>query len=109
MIMKITKTAVALIVLILWAIFSLGYIGITTWNQFKATKMAQAYQQGRSQAFFDIADEVNKCAPTGVPIELGKDKDGKNIIVPIVGVSCLQQAASAEKSATQPAPVAPKK
>jgi hypothetical protein len=108
--MKITKNAIVMIVLIVWAVFSIGYIGWNSWNNFKMTKLVNAANQGYSQAIINIATEVNKCASTGVPLNLGNDKDGKPVTVTIVGVSCLQQAQNSTPAGTTPtAPTAPKK
>jgi hypothetical protein len=99
--MKINKTSIILIVLIVWAVFSIGYIAMSKWNQFKLEQMQQAYQQGYSQAIINVATEADKCASAGVPLNLGKDKDGKDVTVTIVGVSCLQKASETAAPAEQ--------
>jgi hypothetical protein len=98
MTMKITKTAITIIILIIWAVFSIGYIGWNSWNNFKMTQMQNAYIQGEQQSIIAVATEANKCAQTGVPLNVGTDKDGKQVTVTIVGVSCLQQAQAAAKT-----------
>jgi predicted negative regulator of RcsB-dependent stress response len=108
--MKITKSAIIMIVLIVWAVFSIGYIGWNSWNNFKLSQMRVAANQGYQQAVIDVAAEANKCANTGVPLNVGTDKDGKQVTVTIVGVSCLQQAQNNTPAATTPTtPTAPKK
>lgn len=107
MIMKINKTGIVMIVLILWTIFSIGFICVTKVNEFKANQMMQAARQGYQQAIVDVAAEANKCANSGVPLNVGTDKDGKPVTVAIVGVSCLQQAQG--NASTPAAPTAPKK
>lgn len=103
--MKISKTAFALIILGIWAVFSIGYIGVNTWNQFKTMKMSQAAQQGYAQAIVDVGTAVEKCQE--VPLNLGNNKS-----VSIVSVDCLKQAnqqTPATGAAQTPAAPAPKK
>lgn len=104
--MKITKTAIVMIALIVWAVFSVGYIGWNTWTNFKMTKMQQAFDQGKQQIILAIATEAAKCTQTGVPLNLGNDKDGKPQSMTLVSVECLKQASTpaATPAATTPAP-----
>jgi predicted negative regulator of RcsB-dependent stress response len=107
--MKISKNAIIMIILIIWTVFSIIYIGWSTWNNFKLNQMRTAANQGYQQAIIDVATTANKCESTGVPLNVGTDSSGKAVTVTIVGVSCLQQA---QNSATTPAattPAAPKK
>jgi predicted negative regulator of RcsB-dependent stress response len=104
--MKMTKTSIIMIVLIVWAIFSLGYIGWNTWNNFKLGQMRTAATQGYQQAIIDVATEANKCANTGVPLNVGTDSSGKAVTVTIVGTTCLQQAQTTPAATT---PTTPKK
>jgi predicted negative regulator of RcsB-dependent stress response len=90
--MKITKSFIVMIVLIVWAVFSIAYIGWNNWNNFKLNQMRNAATQGYQQAIVDVAAAANKCEQTGVPLNVGTDKDGKQVTVTIVGVSCLQKA-----------------
>jgi len=69
--------------------------------------MRTAATQGYQQAIVDIAATANKCENAGVPLNVGTDKDGKQVTVTIVSVSCLQQAKQEQTNQT-PA-VAPKK
>lgn len=89
---KINKKLVIFLVLLVWIIFSVGYISWDVWSDFKVEKMANAYQNGYAQAIVNVADEANKCSQTGVPLNVGKDDSGKDKVVTIVGVSCLQAA-----------------
>lgn len=98
--MKFNKTSITIIVLIIWAVFSIGYIGFIKVNDFKLNQLRIAAQQGYQQAIIDVGAEANKCDSKGVPLNVGTDKDGKTVTVTIVGVSCLQQA---QTPATTPA------
>ncbi len=90
--MKINKKLVLCIISLIWLVFSIGYIAWDLWGDFKAGQMSAAYQNGYAQAIINVAEEANKCASTGVPLNLGNDSEGQPITVTIVGVSCLQPA-----------------
>lgn len=104
--MKINKTVVVMTILILWAIFSIGFICVTKVNEFKLNQMRAAAQQGYQQAVIEVANAANKCEQTGVPLNV-VDKDNKPVTVTIVGVECLKQAQNNAASGNTPAPAAP--
>jgi len=109
MTMKITKTTITMIVLIVWAVFSIGYIGWNSWNNFKMTQMQNAFIQGEQQSIIAVANEANKCAQTGVPLNIGNDSSGKPQTVTIVSVACLQQAQAAAQTPAAGAATTPAK
>jgi predicted negative regulator of RcsB-dependent stress response len=96
--MKITKTAIAIVLLSLFSAFSIVYISWNVWNNFKLNQMRTAATQGYQQAIIDVATAANKCEQTGVPLNVGTDSAGKAQTITIVGVSCLQQAQAAAKT-----------
>ena len=101
-----------MIVLIVWTVFSIIFIGVNQWNQFKANQLSMALRQGYQQAVIDVAAAANKCDNSGVPLNV-VDKDNKPTTVTIVGVTCLQQAQAAQQKAGNPGtpatPAAPAK
>lgn len=102
--MKISKTAISFIVLIVWAVFSIGWMCFDNWQDFKNQQLNAAYQQGMAGAVQSIITESEKCAQTGVPLNVGDKK------ATIVNVTCLQAPAADKASAAAPAtPTAPKK
>lgn len=109
--MKINKTVIVMTALILWAVFSIGFICVTKVNEFKLNQLRTAAGQGYQQGIIDVATAASKCESTGVPLNVGTDKDGKAITVVIVGVECLKQAQNgATAGTTAPTtPTAPKK
>jgi hypothetical protein len=110
--MKINKTVIVMTILILWTIFSIGFVCVTKVNEFKLNQMNKAAQQGYQQAIIDIATTAEKCEQTGVPLNVGTDKDGKQVTVTIVSASCLQKAqdsAAAAGNQSAPAATTPKK
>ncbi len=91
--MKMNKTLITMIALIVWGVFSTVYIGWNSWQQFKNGQMVAAFNngatQGYQQAIVTIATEAEKCQ--AVPLNTGTDKDGKQLSTEIVAVKCLQQ------------------
>jgi hypothetical protein len=102
--MKLSKTAITMIVLIVWAVFSIAYIAWNGVNNFKMNQLRNAANQGYQQAIIDVATAANKCESSGVPLNVGTDSSGKTVTVTIVGVSCLQQAQSATTPASSTTP-----
>jgi hypothetical protein len=104
--MKIKKSIVVLIVLIVWALFSVVYICWDRWQGFKATQIQQAlnqgYQQGRQQIVMEIGQMGQNCEQA-IPLNLGEDKDGKVITMNLINVACLK------KDDSQTAPAAEEK
>lgn len=100
MTMKLNKTVVVMAVLILWTIFSIGFICVTKINEFKLNQLRAAANQGYQQGIVDVATAAEKCEQTGVPLNVGTDKDGKAVTVTIVSVSCLQKAQDSAATAT---------
>lgn len=102
--MQIKKSLVVMIVLIIWAAFSVVYIGWNSWQQFKANEATAAFNNGASQgyqkAIIDLATQAQKCQ--AVPLNLGNDKDGKPMTMEVVAVSCLQQQGEGQPAATDP-------
>lgn len=91
--MKLKKSVIFVIVLIVWSVFSLVFIAWSSWQNFQAKKVQVAFNNGASQgyqqAFIDIATAAQKCE--AVPLNLGKDKDGKDQTMEIVATACLKQ------------------
>lgn len=106
--MKINKTVIVMTVLILWAVFSIGFICITKVNEFKLNQLRNAANQGFQQAIIEVAAAAEKCEQNGVPLSV-VDSEGKPVTVTIVGASCLQKAQEAAAAGEQTAPTAPKK
>jgi hypothetical protein len=78
------KSSVLLIVLLVWLVFSLIYIGYDVWTDFKVGQMNQAYQQGRVETVNNLINRANKdCQPFSV--NSGENK------VDLINVQCLQQ------------------
>lgn len=107
--MKLQKSVIVLIVLIVWAVFSVVFIGWSSWQNFKAKEAQTAFNNGASQGYqqavVDVATASKKCEE--VPLNVGKDADGKAITVGIVATECLKQAQG--QGQTAPAAEAPVK
>ncbi|PIR12743.1 hypothetical protein COV49_04400 [Candidatus Falkowbacteria bacterium CG11_big_fil_rev_8_21_14_0_20_39_10] len=90
-----SKQAIWGAALILWIVFSLGYIGYDQWQDFQVSKINQAYQAGITNSVNSLITESEKCQP--IKVYNGE----KN--VEFIAVSCLQQG---QNQAAAPAPEA---
>jgi flagellar basal body-associated protein FliL len=78
------KTSILIIVLLVWVVFSLIYIGYDVWTDFKVSQMNRAYQQGRTETVNSLISRANQdCQPFSV--NAGDNK------VDLINVQCLQQ------------------
>lgn len=83
--MKINKLTIVIIVLIVWAVFSLVYMANDYWQDFKMGKMQAAYSNGSSQAVAQIIERAKTCEP--VNLYAGETQ------VNLIDVACLQKQA----------------
>ncbi len=102
--MKIKSSVIALIVLSVWALFSVVFIGWNAWQQFKANQATVAFNNGANQgyqkAIFDIAKAFSqKCEP--LPLNLGKDSEGKDQSMEIIATACLQKPSDSAAPAAE--------
>ena len=80
-----SKKNLLVFLLVLWMIFSIGYIGWSVWNNIRAGMLNQAYQQGVTDVINQLISQVekNNCKP--VPVFNQTDKKQ----VELVSVACL--------------------
>ena len=83
------------IVVLVWIVFSILYVGYTQYNYFRKYIADAAYQKGLSDAVVQVIQQAQKCE--AFPISI--DKQGVNLI----NVSCLQKdgGASADTTTTE--------
>lgn len=79
-------------IIIVWIIFSIGYVGYDQWWKFRAWQFQAGYQAAITDSVKAIMDQSDKCLPTTVT-----NGDKK---VEIIATSCLQQPQ--EKSLDNP-------
>ena len=77
-----TNAAVT-ILLILWTLFSAGYIVNDRWQNFKGTQLLTAYKQAKVETIQALIQEAAKCQPLNIA-----NKEQK---VELIAVQCLQQ------------------
>jgi len=78
-----TKFSIPKIILILWLIFSVLYVGYNEWSRFKNFVMQRSYQQGVADAVSQVIAQAKTCK--AFPINIGEDK------ATLVSVDCLKQ------------------
>ena len=72
-------------VVIIWIIFSAGYIIRDQWQSFKVEQLGQAYQQGIADSVNQLMTEAEKCEPVNV---FNQEKE-----IQVISVECLQDIA----------------
>ncbi len=77
------KKTITTIFLVLWFVFSVVYIAVDSWNNFKNFKLKAAYQQGLAESINTIIKESEKCSPISL---YNNDKQ-----IQIISLACLQQ------------------
>jgi hypothetical protein len=79
------KNKIILIVVSVWIVFSLVYIGYDMWSDFKTGKLTDAYQQGRVDTITALITQTEtSCNP--VSVSSGTKQ------ISVVNVSCLTTA-----------------
>ncbi len=79
---KLTKQNILVFLGIVWMVFSVGYIAVDQWRDFKARYARNAYQKGVSDSVRALMSQAEKCVK--VPLFDGEKR------LEVVSVSCLQ-------------------
>jgi hypothetical protein len=80
------KNKIILIVVSVWIVFSLVYIAYDVWSDFKADKLAQAYQQGRVDTITSLITQAEaSCDPISVSSQTKQ--------ISVINASCPPAAA----------------
>ena len=77
------KIPVLKIILILWLVFSVLYVGWNEWTRFKVAVMQNSYNRGIEDAVAKVITESKACK--AFPINIGESK------ATLVNVDCLKQ------------------
>ena len=80
--MKITKKLILNISLIIWVIFSLGYMAYDIWSDFKTTQLSLFYQQGQADTINELIRRAQMCEV--FPVFNGENQ------VNLINTDCLQ-------------------
>jgi hypothetical protein len=80
--MVITKRFILNTIFLLWLIFSVSYIINDLWNDFKITKLNQAYQQGRIDTINELIRQAQTCQQ--FPVFSGEKQ------VNLINIDCLK-------------------
>jgi hypothetical protein len=81
------------IVLIVWVVFSVLYIGYTQYNYFTSYVAQSSYEKGISDAVTQVLQQSQKCQP--FPVNMGNNK------VQLINIDCLKQQAPAANGANK--------
>jgi hypothetical protein len=67
-----------MLILVLWAVFSLGYIGYDRWDRFKNTELMQAYKSGsddtQKQIISALLEQATRSDCLGFSVTLDKQQ-----------------------------------
>jgi len=71
------------VILIVWLVFSIGYVAWGEWTRFNVFVMQRSYQQGVADAVGKVIEESKTCK--ALPINVGENK------ATLISVDCLKQ------------------
>ncbi len=80
---NITRKQIIAFVVVVWVVFSVGYIAYDQWQRFKIQYSQSAYKQGASDSIKALMTQMEKCVV--VPLYNGDKK------VEAVSVGCLKK------------------
>ncbi len=81
----LSKKNLLTILLVLWVIFSVGYIGWNIWSDFRVEMLNRAYQQGITDAVNQLISQAEKeCKPVTV------FNQAENKQIELVNAVCLK-------------------
>ena len=97
--MKVNKATIIFVTLIIWAVFSIFYICVDVWRDFQITQLQQILIKGREEGAMNAYGSVGQAAIKQVqdgckeliPLNLGKDAEGKDITVNLINAECLNE------------------
>ncbi len=72
------------LLLILWLVFSIAYVGYTQYRYWQNVVAGNAYNQGLADAVAQVIQQAQKCEP--FTINVGETK------TELIGTACLQKA-----------------
>jgi len=78
------KISVKKIILVLWLVFSILYVGWNEWSRFKSFVMQRSYSQGVADAVGQVIEQGKTCK--SFPVNVGENK------TTLISIECLQKA-----------------
>ena len=81
--MTVNKQNITHGIVILWIIFSVGYIAQDLWSDLQTYQVQQAYTAGKEEIIIGIMENADKCEP----ISLYKGKEQ----IQIIPTACVQE------------------
>ncbi|MFH0776856.1 MAG: hypothetical protein V1936_04575 [Patescibacteria group bacterium] len=69
---KLQTDNVGQVILAVWIIFSVVFVGNSVWQNFQVNQVNKAVQAGYQQAVMDLMQQASKCDP--FPVNLGEQK-----------------------------------
>lgn len=89
---RIAITPISSVLLVIWIVFSVLYVGYDLWQEVKKLPVEQAYNSGKADTLNALVQNAQSCKPINVQAQVGTAQ--------FINVACLQQN---QKQAEQPA------
>jgi predicted PurR-regulated permease PerM len=80
---RVAVTPISTVLLVIWIVFSVLYVGYDLWQEIKQLPVEQAYTSGRTEALNSIVTNASTCKPINVQSNAGTAQ--------LINVACLQQ------------------
>lgn len=80
---KITVTPISTVLLVIWIVFSVLYVGYDLWQEIKQLPVEQAYSKGKTETLNALVSNSQTCKPVNVQSQAGTAQ--------LINVACLQQ------------------
>ena len=80
---RIAVTPISTVLLLIWIVFSVLYIGYDLWQEIKQLPVEQAYSRGKTETINALVVSAQNCNAINVQSQTG--------VVQLVDVACLQQ------------------
>ncbi len=88
--MKLKKVTIVFTILVIWAVFSLVYIGFDMWRDFQEGQVQQAFNQGSASTINQIFSRTENCQPVNLFSE--------NEQINLIRTDCLKTEAPEEET-----------
>ena len=89
---RIAVTPISTVLLIMWIVFSVLYVGYDLWQDIKKLPVEQAYTRGKTETLNALVTNSQACKPVNVQSQAGTAQ--------MINIACLQQK-QAEESAEE--------
>ena len=80
---RISVTPISTVLLVIWIVFSVLYVGYDLWQEIKQLPVERARSEGRMQILNELVSNTQSCKPIAVQSNVGTAQ--------IINFACTQQ------------------